>query len=133
MSDHIYRIDVHSETTPPGVTVKVPHIVNAEVEATQTLVKIGGAPALRIDDKFRCQHLPKVGAFTSPLPGGSGEGKLAQAGHSLLKINGRWAVTQAGTNKSCSETVEEQSNQATTMLAGRPLVKVNGAAVLVGR
>ena len=133
MSDRIYRIDLHSEVTPPGATVIVPQLVNSEVQATQTLVKVNGEPLLRVGDRFRCEHMPKVGAFAQPLPAGTGEGSLARAGQSLLKINGELAVSQDGTNRSCSEGVQEMSNRATTLLGGRPLLKVNQAVILLGR
>jgi uncharacterized Zn-binding protein involved in type VI secretion len=133
VSDRIIRIDVHSEITPVGVTVPVPHPVNTDVEATQTLVKVNESPVLRVGDKFRCQHLPKVGVFAQVLPSGTGEGKLAQAGQAVLKIDGKWVVSQAGTNTSCSEAIQEMPNRATTLLSKRSLLKVNGAAVLVGR
>ncbi len=132
MSDRVVRLDLHSHVTPAGA-VQVPHLVNAEVQASQSRLKVNGASVLLVGDRFSCQHVPLAGPFAQPLPGGTGQGSLARAGQPLLKINGVLAVNQDGTNTSCSEGVQEQANRATTLVARRPLLKVNGAVILVGR
>src|SRR5438128_213454 len=107
MSDRVVRIDLHTEITPPGAKVMIPQQVNAEVQATQCLVKLSGEPVLRTGDEFSCGHVPKVGVFEQPPPRGTGVGRLARPGQELLKVNGVAIATQDGTNTSCSEGVQE--------------------------
>jgi|SRR6516225_7687642 hypothetical protein len=133
MSDTVIRVDLHKETTPAGATVILPQFVKAVPQASQNLVEIQNSPVLVEGDKFACQHVPKVGPFTEPLPAGTGEGKLSNPGQNVLKINNQFVSTLDGTNTSCSEGVREMSNRATVVLGGPVVVKVNGAPVMTGR
>lgn len=132
MSDRNLRIDWHSEATASG-TVLLSQVVDTEVNATQSLVKARGYALLRANDSFECGHRPQVGVFQKILPQGTGLGRIQNAGQTLVKINGVCLATLAGTNTACSEALEEQQNSATFALGQLPLVKVNGAAVLLGR
>ena len=129
----VCRIDIHSETTPSGVTVSVPQVVRAVPRATQSLVRMQGEAVLRRGDRFSCQHRPQVGTWTTPLPDGTGAGELAHPGQLIVRIQGIPVVTLAGTNIACTEGVREMQNRATASLTKRSLATIKGAAVLTGK
>ena len=132
MSDRIQRIDFHSEMTGTG-PVPMPHFVDAEPTASQSIVRMQSEPVLCQGDVFRCLHQPTAGPFQTSLPGGTGEGHLKDPGQQILRINGHWACTLNGTNCSCSEGAQEMSNRASVIIGRSPVLKVNGEPLLIGR
>ena len=133
MTSEVVRIDLHKETLPNGGQVFVPQPLRAVPESSQDLIKVDGMPALRAGDWFRCGHVPRVGVFTCPPPEGGGKGQLEKAGQDIVMIEGVLVATANGTNRSCSEGVEECSNCSTVVHTHRPLVTINGSPVLLGR
>ncbi|MDB5389666.1 MAG: hypothetical protein JWM11_5312 [Planctomycetaceae bacterium] len=127
----IVRTDLHSTTQGLSI-VQLPYVVRVIPNTSQQMLLLQAEAVLRGGDQFDCHHQPVGGPFTQPLPKGTGQGKMAQAGQAVVLVQGIAMCTLAGTNTSCSEGVQEMTNRATVFLSRRSIVTVNGAAVLTG-
>ena len=137
MPSKIRRIDPLNEQLPDGKVVPaVPHVVNTEARATQSLLKINGEPLLRDGDTFDCGYSCKVGVkFVKTLRSLRGTGRFrSKKADSLLNVQQKCVITLGSSNTTECDSCQEQMNRSTICVApGMQLLSVNGNVVLTGK
>jgi len=134
MPARIMRIDPLNEQAPNGTVIPaVPHVVQAEAQATQSLLRIEGEAVLLEGDTFDCGYRPMAGVkIVRVLCSSQGTGKFNKSGKNLAKVNGKNVISLAGSNTTENDGVQELPNRS-TVTPKSMLLTIEGQAVLTGK
>jgi hypothetical protein len=133
----IIKKDTHTEILPTGGEAPVPHQFRSEPHGQGgMLLRWDGDVCLVQGDTFKNDSIPgcqmaQLGQFKRKP---SASGRFEQAGQSLLRVGGHWAISRdQGQLSTCCEMEPMSPCRSVVVIRGRTLVRVAGSVILSGK